>query len=263
MQSQRFSEFSESPLYLERLRFMGVQLASALLFVALAQAGTLSLTRTDAPGYLREQVRSGWRQVLLAALGPPRIGLQVGHEGAAQQPAELLHLRGNTGGHAGSLREVAINRAVARALASQLRAQGVDVDILSATPPAAYRADLLLAIHADSVSDSARSGYKSATFEPPRSWLEPTLKNTIDAAYLSATGLADDSANTTSNMRDYYAFNFRRYTHSVHPATPALIVELGYLSSPHDAALLVRPERVADALSGGVVGFLQRRHRLP
>ena len=64
-------------------------------------------------------------------------------------------------------------------------------------------------------------------------------------------------------MRRYYAFNFRSYRHSVHPATPALIVELGYLSNPADAALLLEPEVVADALAGGVVSFLERRNRLP
>ncbi len=263
MQRERFRDFGELPLYLERLFRLGVQLASLLLFFVLVQASTALSLRAGIPDSTTTLVRSGWRQVLTVALGPPRVGLQIGHEGAAGQPFELMHLRGNTGGHAGSLSEVAVNRAVARALEAQLREAGVVVDVLGATPPQGYRADLLLALHADSVTDSARSGYKSAIFDPPRSYLERTLKATIDSAYLQATGLADDTPNTTDNMRHYYAFNFRTYRHSVHPATPSLIVELGYLSSPYDAALLQDPERVAGALGTGVEAFLQRRNRLP
>lgn len=263
MQSERFPEFGELPHYLERLQRLGVQLAFLLTVLVLTQAATSLSLRADVPGHTLELLRDSWRQVLFGVLGPPRVGLQIGHHGAAEQPPELMHLRGNTGGQAGSLREVTITQEVAAVLAAQLRQQGVTVDILGATPPEDYTADLLLALHADSVSDSARSGYKSAVFDPPRSWLEGTLKRTIDTAYLSATGLADDTPNVTSNMVHYYAFNFRRYEHSVHPATPSLIVELGYLSNTHDAALLLRPERVARALGTGVEAFLQERNRLP
>ena len=263
MQSERFPEFGELPHYLERLQLLGLQLVLLLMALVLTQAATSLSLRADVPGHTLELLRSSWRQVLLTTLGPPRVGVQVGHDGAAAHPLELRHLRGNTGGQAGSLREVTITREVATVLAAQLRQQGITVDILGATPPKGYTADLLLSLHADSVTDSARSGYKSAVFDPPRSWLEDTLKSTIDSAYLNATGLADDTPNVTSNMVHYYAFNFRRYQHSVHPATPSLIVELGYLSNTYDAALLQRPERVASALGTGIETFLQRRNRLP
>jgi hypothetical protein len=260
---ERFTEFGELPFYEEALRAAGVQLAALLLFIALALAGTFALAQADADAHLREGYRSGWRQVLLLALGPPRVGVQIGHDGVAAHPDELGHLRGNTGGYADGLSEVTVNRTVAAALETVLEAEGVAVDLLRATPPAGYHADLMLSLHADSVLDRARRGYKSSYFEPPRSALEPRLKGLVDRAYLSATGLPDDSLNTTGNMRRYYAFNFRRYAHSVHPATPALLVELGYLSSPGDAALLKQPERVAGALAEGVVGFLRGRNRLP
>jgi hypothetical protein len=245
------------------LRMAGAQFALALLFVALTLAGGLVSARADAPERVREGVRVGVRGVLVLALGPPRVGVQIGHDGVETHPNELAHLRGNTGGQAGDLSELAVNRAVAAALAARLETQGVAVDLLGATPPAGYHADLLLSLHADSVLDPSRQGYKSAHFSPPRSPLEPTLKGVVDAAYLARTGLPDDSLNTTGNMRRYYAFNFRRYAHSVHPSTPALLVELGYLSSPSDAQLLRRPEDLADALTAGVVTFLRARHRLP
>ena len=178
-------------------------------------------------------------------------------------PDELEHLRFNTGGFAGGLSELSVNRSVAEALKGVLEARGVTIDLLRATPPVAYHADLLLAVHADSVLNPARTGYKSAYFDPPRSGLEPQLKTLIDAGYLQATGLSDDTPNTTDAMRHYYAFNFRSYRHSVHPATPALIVELGYLSNPSDAALLLEPDIVADALAEGIIRFLEQRNRLP
>ena len=263
MRLERFTEFGELPRYVETLREAGFQLAALLLFMALVLAGTFALAQADAEARLREGYRSGWRQVLLLALGPPRVGVQIGHDGVAAHPDELTHLRGNTGGYADGLSELAVNRRVAAALAAVLEAEGVAVDLLRATPPAGYHADLMLSLHADSVFDRSRRGYKSSHFEPPRSALEPRLKGLVDSAYLNATGLPDDSLNTTSNMRRYYAFNFRRYAHSVHPATPALLVELGYLSSPSDAEMLKQPERVAAALTEGVVGFLRSRNRLP
>lgn len=263
MQLGRFSEFDEPPRYLAAARAGGFQLAVVLLFFALVLVGNLLLGRADAAERTREASRSSWRGVLTLALGPPRVGVQIGHDGAAAHPDELRHLRGNTGGYADGLSELAVNRSVARALQIRLEAHGITVDILRATPPADYYADLMLSLHADSVLDPDRQGYKSAHFRPPRSPLEPTLKTIIDHSYLSATGVHDDSANTTGAMNGYYAFNFRSYEHTVHPATPALLVELGYLSSPADAALLRQPGRVADALTVGVVDFLRTRNRIP
>ena len=263
MRLGRFTEFDEPPRYLETAQAAGFQLAVVLFFFALVLVGNVLLGRANATERTHEAFRSSWRGVLTLALGPPRVGMQIGHDGVAAHPDELGHLRGNTGGHADGLSELTVNRSVARALKIRLEAHGVAVDTLRATPPAGYHADLLLSLHADSVLDPNRQGYKSAHFSPPRSPLEATLKTTIDGSYLNATGVSDDSANITSAMNGYYAFNFRSYEHTVHPATPALLVELGYLSSPTDAALLRQPGRVADALAAGVVAFLKTRNRIP
>ncbi len=262
MWTERFTD-GETPRTRETLQPVAVELFALLLFVALSFSGILIPAHVELTGQTRTAFQNGTRLVLLLALGPPRVGLQVGHAGAAGQPAELAHLRGNTGGFAGELSELSVNRSVALALKRTLEAQGVTVDLLSATPPVDYRADLLLALHADSVSDATRTGYKSAYFQPPRSGLEPELKRLIDEGYLRVTGLSDDTQNTTDAMRRYYAFNFRKYRYSAHPATPALIVELGYLSNPADAALLREPDVLAGALAGGVVRFLAQRNRLP
>ena len=266
MRTQRYSDFGEPSRYARTLRTAALQTAAFLLFAALSCAAVFVTSELELAAKTRAAYRAAARQVLSIALGPPRVGVQVGHDGVQAHPDELGHLRGNTGGFALGRSELSVNRAVAAALKGQLEAHGVTVDLLRATPPAGYYADLVLSLHTDSLGPEVagdRRGYKSAHFGPPRSPLEPRLKRLVDANYLRTTGLPDDTANTTDAMSEYYAFNFRRYRASVHPATPALIVELGYLSSPADAALLGRPRRVAEGLSGGVVAFLQSRNRLP
>ena len=195
--------------------------------------------------------------------GPVRVGIQIGHDNVAAHPDELAQLRFNTGGHANGIDEVEINRAVAAALRAQLRAYGITVDLLRATPPEGYYADLVISLHADSVLDPTRRGYKSAYFDPERNPLEPLLKTYIDDAYLAFSGFPHDFGNTTQNMHRYYAFNARRYRHSVHPGTPSLIVEMGYLSSEVDMAFLSQPERPAAALKEGIIAFLREQGRLP
>ena len=237
---------------------------SVLAFTLLAVV-SLGFTWRDVPGSasVQETLQSAWQSAINAARGPVRVGIQIGHENVAAHPEELAQLRWNTGGHANGLDEVELNRAVAGALQDQLEAYGVVVELLSATPPEGYYADLVLSLHADSVEDPARRGYKSAYFDPKRNPLEPRLKATIDRAYLTASGFPDDHHNTTQNMHRYYAFNTWRYRHSVHPGTPALIIEMGYLSSDADMAFLSLPEQPAAALSAGILEFLQAQGRLP
>ncbi len=238
------------------------------LFVGLSilvglRAGDVGRARfvTGLVGTLEHTAQKGRRALLNLLIGPPRVGLQVGHEGAQDHPEELAALRVNTGGHAAGVDEVDINRAVALALARLLETQGVAVDLLPATPPAGYHADLFVSLHADASPDPARRGYKTAHFSPPRNPLEPRLKAQLDAAY-DASGLPDDQNNVTDSMSFYYAFNFRRYHHSVHPGTPAVIVELGYLSNPQDREYLSHVEAPAARLAAGILTYLRERGRL-
>ncbi len=266
MRTERYGDFGEPPRYVGVLRTTARQAAAFLLFAVLSLTAVSVTSELNLADKTRATYRAAVRQTLFVALGPPRVGVQIGHDGVEAHPDELGHLRGNTGGFALGRSELSVNRAVAAALKGRLEAQGVAVDLLRATPPAGYHADLVLSLHTDSLNvevAAGRRGYKSAHFSPPRSPLEPRLKRLVDTNYRRATGLPDDTANTTGAMREYYAFNFRRYDAAVHPATPALLVELGYLSSPADAALLGKPRRVAEGLSGGVVAFLRSRNRLP
>lgn len=211
---------------------------------------------------------SGWSLVRLPRMRPkpvqpPKVALQIGHEDVANHPHELRALRWNTGGYADGVQEVEVNRQVVARLEHRLRAIGVDVEVLPATPPVGYRADLFISVHADSVRDPNRRGYKSAHFEPPRNAFEPILRRHLDEAYLQASRMADDSINVSPTMRAFYAFNHRKYRHSVHPDTPAVIVEMGYISNPDDRAYLAKASEPADALFQGIVSYLREQGKLP
>ncbi len=195
--------------------------------------------------------------------GEVRIGLQVGHLAAAAQPDELANLRYSTGANNEGLDEVDVNAAVVEALAARLRGRGAIVDVLPATVPPRYGADLVLAVHADANPDRARNGYKSAHFWPARNADEALLKLAVDRAVLNLTNLRDDDKNVSSNMFEYYAFDDRRFEHTVAPGTPALLVELGYLSNLNDRHLLTTPDTLAAALEVGVASYLRAVGRVP
>lgn len=207
--------------------------------------------------------RFAWlRSLANRAKGEVRVGLQVGHLDAAAAPDELEGLRQSTGGSGAGLDEVDVNLAVVTALASRLEATGILVDVLGATVPPGYRADLLLSIHADASDDPGRRGYKSAHFRPARNPREALLKVAVDRAYFAATRLPDDDGNVSGNMLFYYAFNDRRFEHSAHRSTPALLVELGYLTNESDRRWLERPGALAEALANGVMAYLREIRRL-
>ena len=238
--------------------------ASAIVALIAASLAWAGIDRSlDTPERTRSYVEhgtpsaaSGWTRVRAWVLGPPTVAIQIGHLDADAQPDELAPLRTSTGAQVGTLREIDVNRAVAEALAAQLRAAGVVVELLPATVPPRYRADLMLAIHADASREAHRSGYKSAHALPARNAREPLLKTTVDAAYLAASPLPDDDANVTGAMLGYYAFADHRVRHAAHRSTAGLIVELGYLSHPHDRAWLAEPARPAAALADGVLRYL-------
>ena len=210
---------------------------------------------------------SGWAdraglEMRTLLLGPVRVGVQIGHLHAPDHPEEHARLRVSTGGEAHGWTELEINLAVADVLADILAEHGVAVDLLPASVPPRYRADVLVSLHADSSDDPERRGYKSAHFEPARTPQERALKALVDRSYLAATALPDDHENVSGNMLWYYAFD-PRYHHSVAPVTPSLLVEMGYISNRSDLAVLTRPEVPAAAIAEGLIAYLREAGRLP
>jgi hypothetical protein len=190
---------------------------------------------------------------------PPRVGLQVGHLRSNELPDELARLRTSTGARWGNVTEADLNLDIVNRVKPLLEAQGVIVDVIPATVPVRYDADAFLAIHADGSASAAARGWKLAT--PWRtSEASRALMNAVAAAYGPATGLPEDVGGVTVNMKGYYAFNYRRHEHAIARTTPAIIVEMGFMSSAADRGVLFgQPDRVARGIADGVMAYLRAR----
>lgn len=189
--------------------------------------------------------------------GPLRVALQVGHWKAGEAPEEQKGLRNNTGASGGGKAEWEVNLAIAEEAKLILEARGITTEIIPTTIPPNYWADAFIAIHADGNRDDSISGYKIASPRRDYSGKAQVFEQLLYEAYGTATGLSRD-ANITRNMRGYYAFNWRRYDHSLHPKTPAVILETGFLTSPSDRRVIVNaPEKSAAGIANAVVKFLE------
>lgn len=188
--------------------------------------------------------------------GPAKVGIQVGHWKSSEFPEELEKLRNNTGASGGGKWEWEVNYEIANLTANFLREKGVEAEVLPATVPPRYWADVFIAIHADGSTDSSKSGYK---FAGP--WRDLTGKSTdlvtlLEASYEAATNLPKDE-NITRNMRGYYAFSWWRYEHAIHPMTTGVIAETGFLTNRGDQELLIKnPHISANAIAEAIVQFL-------
>ena len=197
----------------------------------------------ELPPSLEEQY-AGW----VRPDGPLRVGLQVGHWKNSELPEEMKRLIGNTGAKGGGTSELAVNMEIAERTAQLLEDEGIVVDILPATVPVEYLADLFIAIHADGSPDPSVSGFKLATPRRDLTRKGPELAALFLEKYGAATGFSIDP-NVTRNMRGYYAFNWRRHEHAIHPMTPAL--------SPADQRVLIHnPGKAAQGIADAVLTFL-------
>lgn len=205
------------------------------------------------PGFERFPDFLNWKR----PYGPLRVGLQVGHWKNNELPDELEKIRGNSGARSSGISEWEVNLAIAQAVKKYLEGAGVVVDILPATVPPSYWADAFVAIHADGSTDPQTSGFKVAG-----PWRDYTKKATelvkiIEEEYVKEVGFSKDP-NITRNMRGYYAFSWWRYEHAVHPMTPSVILETGFLTNPNEAYVLINnPEVPAKAISDALLRFLK------
>ncbi len=211
---------------------------------------------------LSYQRSGGWQGLLNSYKGPVRVGLQIGHLEVGNHPEELATLRYNTGASVNGINEVDINQVVAQTLSDMLVNEGIMVDLLPATVPEDYQADVFVSLHADSSEDSKRRGYKSAVFRFERNKNDALLKTIIDQNYFYFSGFPDDDANVSGSMLEYYAFNDKRFKHAVSFKTPAIIVEMGYLSNQEDLEFMSDPINPAYALKIGILTYLREVGRL-
>ena len=251
---------ASSELLVTRRRLLMLTLLMASLFLLAVIKMQIAEKALQLSATINEAVQTSFGEAFWT--GPPKVGIQVGHLNTQNHPEELSNLRYNTGGHAGDVYEVDINQAVAVMLHDMLEVEGVSAEVLPATVNPNYKADVFISIHADSSPDQARRGYKSAHFRTPRNSKEPSLKSHVDNAYFYFTGLPDDDDNVSGSMLEYYAFNRTKYRHAVSTKTPSLIVELGYISNPHDLEMISDPVYPAYALKMGIIDYLKEQGRL-
>jgi N-acetylmuramoyl-L-alanine amidase len=186
--------------------------------------------------------------------GPIRIALQAGHWKADEAPSELSGLRDNGTASQGTA-EWEVNLAIAQRAAVLLEGLGYSVDILPAVVPPSYRAHLFISIHADGSGDPRASGFRVAAPRNDRTGRAAAAARVLESAYGEATGIKR-LPTVTRRMQNYYAFNFQRYIHALHPMTIAVILETGFLTNAGDRGVIVDdPDRAARGIVAAVVGF--------
>ncbi len=186
--------------------------------------------------------------------GPVRIGLQAGHWRADEAPRELSGLRDNGTRWRGTA-EWEMNLEIVRRAGAMLEGMGYEVDILPAVVPPSYRAHLFISIHADGSNDPNASGYRVASPRRDATGRASQVAALLEQSYGRVTGLTR-LPTVTRRMRNYYAFNFRRYEHALHPMTIAVIIETGFLTSSRDRQVIVNdPERAARGIVEAVAAF--------
>jgi N-acetylmuramoyl-L-alanine amidase len=186
--------------------------------------------------------------------GPVRIALQAGHWKASEAPAELSGLRENGTASQGTA-EWEVNLAIAERAAELLEGLGYTVDVLPAVVPPSYRAHLFISIHADGSGDARASGFRVASSRDDRTGRAAAVVRLLEDSYGDATGIRR-LPTVTRRMQNYYAFNFQRYVHALHPMTIAVILETGFLTNADDRRIIVDdPERAARGIVAAVVAF--------
>jgi N-acetylmuramoyl-L-alanine amidase len=136
-----------------------------------------------------------------------------------------------------------------------LKEHGYEVDILPAVVPPSYRAHLFIAIHADGSNDPRASGYRVGAPRRDATGRASQFARLLKKSYGEATSLRE-LPDVTRRMGNYYAFNFRRYEHALHPMTIAVILETGFITSARDRrVILSQPEKAAKGIVEAILAF--------
>jgi hypothetical protein len=157
----------------------------------------------------------------------------------------------------GSFNERDTVAVITQLVAERLEAEGITVDVLPAVIPPGYVADAFVSIHADGNNNTSVRGYKIAGPRRDYSGRSETLVEYLFTRYGEVTNLPVDP-NISRRMTAYYAFNWPRYKHAVHPFTPSAIVEVGFLTNSADRNFMVnQPEIAAEGIADGILAYLE------
>jgi hypothetical protein len=192
--------------------------------------------------------------------GQKQVALQVGHWKLENAPWELRNLNPHRQAQGGGYMEWEINLRVAQETQTLLEQEGIGVTLLPAILPGTYKADAFVAIHADqNPSAPWLSGFKVASSAFDTSKNAHRLAQAITNEYRLATWLTRETY-IPDSMTHYYAFNTEKFLYAVHPKTPAIIIETGYLPNPRDrAVILSNPQWAAQGIAKGILQFLNNQ----
>jgi N-acetylmuramoyl-L-alanine amidase len=153
--------------------------------------------------------------------------------------------------------EKTVDLAVARKVASLLRQRGVRVEMTrtgDSYPELEDRANIANRLNADLfVSIHADSSPKSST----RGFTIYVANGASEASHRAADALEDSMAETGLTDRGTQTANYRVL---VETTGPAVLIELGYLTNRHEAALLrddAFQDRLAEAIANGIISSLR------
>jgi hypothetical protein len=189
------------------------------------------------------------------------VAIQAGHWKSAELPEPLARLRTSTGAVGGGRTEPQVTLDIAQRVARLLRSKGRTVEVLPATVPTGYEADLFISLHADGNASSQPRGYKVSTrWRSEVAALDATLVQSIEDGYGKVTGMPQDPSITRA-MRGYYAYStYRGEEYRLSGSTPAAILEMGFMTSAADRALMFnKPDVVARGVVAGIDNFYARR----
>lgn len=188
-----------------------------------------------------------------------KIGLQAGHWKTEEMPDEFDKLkRQGGGGEVKGYLEWEINLEIANATAGILREKGFEVDVLPATVPIYYKADLFVAIHLDGNDYTSVSGFKSAGSAYDKTGKAEAISDTITEGYLAKTEMRQDT-NITEDMTEYYAFNYDDHENAISDETPGVIFEAGFLTNSNDRWILLhKTQMVAQGLADGIIDYFDK-----
>jgi N-acetylmuramoyl-L-alanine amidase len=182
-----------------------------------------------------------------------RIGVIAGHSGIAAYGPTKGNVDPGTVCPDG-FTEASVTMNVAKQVVATLQGRGFTVDLLQEWDPRleGYQAAAFISLHADSC-DNFNDGFNHTGFKATYGTQRFTARERDEALnecmrqnYSGVTGLPFTPGSITTAMTDYHAF------HQIAPSTPAVILELGFLS--YDRDLL---QNHTDKLTQGVVnGFL-------
>lgn len=259
-----FQCFFDFLLYYKGMRQNNI-FRSPLLFIcllSLAFAGQMYI-KTSASEITNKPTTNPTTTPSILEDPTPRIGLQAGHWKNTELPDEFINLRLYGGGATvGAVTEWEVNLKIAQRIAAILKERGVIVDLLPATIPPGYKADLFVSIHADGNEDASVTGFRVAPSELDLTGKAEIASEAINTAYATATGMKLHP-NISEDMTRYYAFNFPKFEHVISQKTPGVIVETGFLTNTNDRQVIVsKPEKAAQGVATGILDYLKTTGQL-